>query len=87
MTSPSNTTPAQIVVRNVQKSFNGNPVLKGFSLEVAASEIVCLIGPSGSGKSTLLRTLNGLTPIDGGEIEVCGIRVHDPQVDLSLIHI
>jgi polar amino acid transport system ATP-binding protein len=82
MTSPSNTTPAQIVVRNVQKSFNGNPVLKGFSLEVAASEIVCLIGPSGSGKSTLLRTLNGLTPIDGGEIEVCGIRVHDPQVDL-----
>jgi polar amino acid transport system ATP-binding protein len=76
MTSP------QIAVRGIRKSFNGTQVLDGFSLEVAPSEIVCLIGPSGSGKSTLLRTLNGLTPIEAGEIEVCGIRVDDPQVDL-----
>ncbi|RIA18741.1 amino acid ABC transporter ATP-binding protein (PAAT family) [Ectopseudomonas oleovorans] len=76
MTSP------QIAVRGIRKSFNGNPVLDDFSLEVAPSEIVCLIGPSGSGKSTLLRTLNGLAPIEAGEIEVCGIRVDDPQVDL-----
>jgi len=76
MTSP------QIAVRGIRKSFNGNPVLDDFSLEVAPSEIVCLIGPSGSGKSTLLRTLNGLAPIEAGEIEVCGIRVDDPRVDL-----
>jgi len=89
MTSPSSTTShkpnpsgKQIVVRQLQKSFNGNTVLNDFSLEIDQSEIVCLIGPSGSGKSTLLRTLNGLTPVDGGEIEVCGIRVNDPQVDL-----
>ncbi|UCJ16689.1 amino acid ABC transporter ATP-binding protein [Pseudomonas sp. MM211] len=82
MTEPTVPSRPQIVVRNIRKSFQDTLVLDGFSLEVAAGEIVCLIGPSGSGKSTLLRTLNGLAPIDGGEIEVCGIRVDDPQVDL-----
>ncbi|MET0266768.1 MAG: amino acid ABC transporter ATP-binding protein [Duganella sp.] len=76
MTSP------QILVRNVHQSYHGNAVLKGFSLEVAPSEIVCLIGPSGSGKSTLLRVLNGLAPVDSGEVRVCGIDVHAPDVDL-----
>ncbi|MEL6298552.1 MAG: choline ABC transporter ATP-binding protein [Pseudomonadota bacterium] len=40
------------------------------SLDVAAGEIVVLMGLSGSGKSTLLRTVNGLNPITRGAVHV-----------------
>jgi polar amino acid transport system ATP-binding protein len=76
---------AQIILRNVHKSYGGQPILNGISLQVRRSEIACLIGPSGSGKSTLLRTLNALTPIDSGSVEVCGLRVDDPQTDHQLL--
>ena len=41
-----------IVARDLHKSYGKVEVLKGMSCEIAASEVVCLIGPSGSGKST-----------------------------------
>lgn len=74
--------PLQIQLEDVYKSYGDQPILQGISLSVRRSEIACLIGPSGSGKSTLLRTLNALTPVDSGRIEVCGIRVDDPQLDV-----
>ena len=55
-------------VQDVSKSFNDNRVLRGISLDVAAHEVVCLIGASGSGKSTLLRCINLLEPVHGGRI-------------------
>ncbi|HCN66443.1 MAG TPA: peptide ABC transporter ATP-binding protein [Pseudomonas sp.] len=74
--------PLQIQLEDVYKSYGDQPILQGISLSVRRSEIACLIGPSGSGKSTLLRTLNALTPVDSGRIEVCGVRVDDPQLDV-----
>lgn len=50
------------------------PVLRGIDLEVAAGEIVCVLGPSGGGKSTLLRAVAGLVPAEGS-IEVAGTSV------------
>jgi len=49
------------------------------SLQVREKEVVVICGPSGSGKSTLIRCLNGLEKIDGGEIYVGGLPVHDPK--------
>ncbi len=59
-----------IRVRGLEKSFDGNIVLRELDLEVKRGELVVLIGPSGSGKSTLLRCLNGLETFDKGGIEV-----------------
>jgi polar amino acid transport system ATP-binding protein len=64
----------------VQKRFGRLEVLKGVSLEVAAGEVVCMIGPSGSGKSTFLRCINHLEKIDGGRLWVDGELVGYHQV-------
>ena len=61
-----------IEMRAVGKSFGPHQVLRAVDLEVATSEVVCLIGPSGSGKSTLLRCVNFLEPYDEGEVRIQG---------------
>jgi ABC-type proline/glycine betaine transport system ATPase subunit len=60
MDNSEQTTP-RFQVRNLSLARNGRPVLHDVTMEVAAGEIVCLLGPSGSGKSSLLRCLNRLT--------------------------
>ncbi len=47
------------------------------STEVKKGEVVVVCGPSGSGKSTLIKTVNGLEPVQQGEITVDGIVVND----------
>ncbi|WP_172254464.1 amino acid ABC transporter ATP-binding protein [Saccharibacillus deserti] len=64
-----------ITTTGLSKHFQDLEVLKNINLEVAARDIVVVLGPSGSGKSTLLRCLNGLEDISGGSFEVNGIRV------------
>jgi polar amino acid transport system ATP-binding protein len=59
-------------VERVHKRFGRCDVLRGISLDVAAGEVLCLLGPSGSGKSTLLRCVNHLEKIDAGRIWVDG---------------
>ncbi|RQP23397.1 amino acid ABC transporter ATP-binding protein [Piscinibacter terrae] len=74
----------QPIVRlnNVHKSFGSNHVLKGVSFEVTKGEMIAIIGASGSGKSTALRCINHLEVIDDGAIEVCGMQVGDPAIDI-----
>ncbi|SAL39079.1 amino acid ABC transporter ATP-binding protein [Caballeronia cordobensis] len=76
---------AIVKVGEIHKSFGSNHVLKGVSFEVNKGEMIAVIGASGSGKSTALRCIDRLETIDKGEIEVCGIRVDDPKVDLHLL--
>lgn len=59
-----------ISLTNVTKRFGDHVVLDRISLRIGPGETVALIGPSGGGKSTLLRCLNGLNPIDEGEVRV-----------------
>jgi polar amino acid transport system ATP-binding protein len=74
-----------MVVEDVYKSFGPNLVLSGIDLEVAAHEVVCLIGASGSGKSTLLRCINLLEPIDSGRISLLGQQVTGPGIDANQV--
>ena len=78
---------AIVKLDEVYKSFGSNPVLKGVSFEVAKGEMIAVIGASGSGKSTALRCIDRLETIDEGTIEVCGIRVDDPKVDLHRLRL
>jgi len=68
-------TRAVIEVRKVSKSFGRLKVLDAIDLTVVSGEVLVVCGPSGSGKSTLLRCINGLEPIDAGEIAIDGIVV------------
>jgi glutamate transport system ATP-binding protein len=62
-----------VVMEGVNKHFGDLHVLRHIDLEVAAGQVVVVLGPSGSGKSTLCRTINRLEPIDSGTIEVDGV--------------
>lgn len=55
---------------NVSKSFDGHPVIRGFSAQLAPGSRTCLMGPSGCGKTTLLRLLMGLEAPDSGQIHI-----------------
>jgi ABC-type polar amino acid transport system ATPase subunit len=61
-----------VELRSVRKSFGDNVVLHDVDLRIARGEAIVVAGPSGSGKSTMLRCINGLEPIDSGEIHFDG---------------
>lgn len=72
-------------IHDVHKAFGTVNVLRGISLAVSAGQAVCVIGPSGSGKSTLLRCINGLIPVDRGEVFVGKHAVHTLKSDHDMI--
>ena len=73
---------SRVELINVSKHYGPLHVLDNVSLTVEAGEVIAIIGRSGSGKSTLLRCLNGLEPIQAGEILIDGVKVNDPDTDL-----
>ncbi|MDN3296086.1 amino acid ABC transporter ATP-binding protein [Streptomyces ficellus] len=79
------TSETEISIRGLHKSFGDNEVLRGIDLDVAAGEVVCVIGPSGSGKSTLLRCVNLLEEPTKGQVFVGGTEVTDLDVDIDAV--
>jgi glutamate transport system ATP-binding protein len=72
-----------IQIQHVDKHFGELHVLKDIDLEVAAGQVVVVLGPSGSGKSTLCRAINRLEPIDSGTIKVDGQPLPAEGKDLA----
>lgn len=64
-----------VELKNIQKSFGSNHILKGVNMSIGKGEVVVILGPSGSGKTTLLRTINFLDAADEGNISVSGFEV------------
>lgn len=61
-----------IQATNIEKSYNGERVLFGVSLDIANGEFVSIMGESGSGKSTFLSILGGFLDADGGQVLLDG---------------
>ena len=71
-----------IELKNVSRWYGSVQVLNDCSTTIQKGEVVVVCGPSGSGKSTLIKTVNGLEPIQQGEITVNGVKVNDPSTNL-----
>lgn len=74
-----------IQVHNLKKSFGTNEVLKDISINIAAQEVVCVIGASGSGKSTFLRCLNRLDEITAGQVIIDGQDITAPSTNINKV--
>ena len=66
-----------IELKNITKSFDGEPVLKGINLDIYDNEFLTLLGPSGCGKTTLLRRIGGFETPDEGEVVFLGQVIND----------
>jgi len=73
-------------IKNLNKSFGENEVLKDISTDIKKGEVVVVIGPSGSGKSTFLRCLNFLETPSRGKIIFNGVKhtSSDSEYNLNL---
>lgn len=74
-----------LAIKDLHKEYGGKPVLKGIDLQVPRGEVIVILGPSGCGKSTLLRCLNGLEPIQKGDILLSGQSLIRGKVDWGQI--
>ncbi len=59
-------------IRGLEVRYGGIRAVKGIDLEIAAGELVCLIGANGAGKSSTLRAVSGLAPAAPGSIRFGG---------------
>ncbi|WP_156403327.1 ATP-binding cassette domain-containing protein, partial [Holzapfeliella floricola] len=74
-----------IKVRDLQKSYGDNHVIKGVDLDVKRNQVVVIIGPSGSGKSTFLRMLNHLEEPTDGNINIDGNDLNSKETDINKV--
>lgn len=68
-------------IEGLKKSFGKNQVIKNFTLNIKAGEVMCLLGTNGSGKTTLVNMLAGLEELDPN----CGnvtLNFEDRQVSI-----
>lgn len=68
---------AELVLRDLRKSYGSLEILHGINLDIASGEFIVFVGPSGCGKSTLLRTIAGLESISAGVLSIDGQVVND----------
>jgi len=76
---------ARIRVRHLGKRYGDLQVFRGVDFDVGEREVVAIVGPSGCGKTTLLRCIDGLLPVDEGEIWVDAQRIISPIAGVAMV--
>ena len=72
-----------LIINNLHATIDGNPILKGLSLEVPAGEVHAIMGPNGSGKSTLSKVVAGHEDyeVTGGSVTMDGEDLLELEID------
>src|ERR671926_1408431 len=68
---------AQVVLKNLNKSYDDVKAVKDVNLEIRDREFMVFVGPSGCGKTTTLRMIAGLEEISSGEVRIGAQKVND----------
>ncbi|WP_336206083.1 ATP-binding cassette domain-containing protein [Nonomuraea sp. LPB2021202275-12-8] len=76
--SPTQQTDSVLSLRGISKTFGAVAALTDIALDVAAGQVVAIVGDNGAGKSTLVKILAGVHPPDSGTITFAGRKVHIP---------
>lgn len=71
-----------IQMKNLSKWYGNFQVLNNCTTQLSRGEVMVVCGPSGSGKSTLIKCVNGLEPVQKGEIFIDNQPVTGKGVDL-----
>ena len=69
-----------IEIKNLNKRFQDNNVLKDLSIDIKKGESAVIIGQSGTGKSVMLKCLLGLIIPDSGFIKINNIEIYDKNL-------
>jgi len=72
-------------IRNLWKSYDGHPAVRGMDLEVQPGEIFGLLGPNGAGKTTILKIVVGLLKMDKGVVRVDGMDIEEDQYEYKRV--
>jgi NitT/TauT family transport system ATP-binding protein len=75
----------RIRVTGLGRRYGALEVFRGIDFTAGEREIVAIVGPSGCGKTTLLRCVDGLLPVDAGEIWVNQQRVTEPIAGVAMV--
>jgi len=77
--------PVRIRIKGLAKRYGALEVFRDINFDVGNREIVAIVGPSGCGKTTLLRCIDGLLPVDEGEICVGEKQVTQPIPGVAMV--
>ena len=72
-----------ITIKNLWKSYQHHPVLKGIDLQVMPGQVIGYIGPNGAGKSTTVKILCGLLTDFEGEVWVAGYNLREHPLEVK----
>lgn len=68
---------SDLLINDINFSYNGLPVIKNANFTVKPGEILGIIGPNGSGKTTLLNLISGVLEPDSGDIFIQGKNIKE----------